>query len=125
MNRDLLGHRKRQLLFNAALVAGLFVLGSLCGWGARAWIGGLKDQRAQLERCVLTSKSSHANEDAGSRLAHIDVDVPACMNGAGYEKALDNESCSPAYWQGDVFCYLPKTHFGKLIHRLQLKAGER
>jgi hypothetical protein len=125
MNRDLVGHRKRQLLFNVALIAGLFALGSFCGVGARTWIGGLQEQRAQLQRCVLTSKSSHPGEDARSRLMHLDADVPACMNEAGYEEALDNGSCNPAYWQGDVSCYLPKSGLGKLIHRLQLKAGER
>jgi hypothetical protein len=109
----------RQTLFNAALIAGLFILGGLCGLGVRTWIGGLGVQHAQLERCILASKHAHAREDARSTLAHLDVEVPACMNAAGYEDALDNKSCSPASWQGDVFCYVPKSHLGKLIYRIE------
>jgi hypothetical protein len=109
----------RQTLFNAALIAGLFILGGLCGLGVRMWIGGLGVQHAQLERCILASKHAHAREDARSTLAHLDVEVPACMNAAGYEDALDNKSCSPASWQGDVFCYVPKSHLGKLIYRIE------
>jgi hypothetical protein len=125
MNLRLPAHDRRRILSNVALIAGLFGLGSLCGVGARTWIGGIEDQRAQLQRCVLTSRGSHPNEDARSRLTHLDADVPACMSEAGYEKALDNVSCSPAYWQGDASCYSPKSRLGKLIHRLQIKAGER
>jgi hypothetical protein len=110
---------KRQILFNAALIAGLFILGGLCGLGVRTWIGGLRVQHAQLERCILASKHSHPNEDARSTLAHLNMEVPACMNGAGYEKALNNKSCSPAFWQGDVYCYLPKSYLGKLIYRIE------
>jgi hypothetical protein len=110
---------KRQTLFNAALIAGLFILGGLCGLGARTWIGGLGVQHAQLERCILTSKHSHPNEDARSTLAHFDVEVPTCMNDAGYAKALDNQSCAPAFWQGDVFCYLPKSYLGRLVYRME------
>ncbi len=119
MKRDRVGHGQRQVFFNVAFIAGLFILGGLCGLGARRWLGGLKDQHAQLERCILTSKHSHPNEDARSTLAHLDVEVPACMNRAGYEKALDSKSCSPAFWQGDVFCYLPKSYLGKLIYRIE------
>ena len=109
---------KRQTLFYAALIAGLFILGGLCGLGVRTWIGGLGVQQARLERCVLDSKHSHAGEDARSTLAHLDTELPACMNAAGYERALDNKSCSPASWQGDVFCYVPKSYLGKLIYRI-------
>ncbi len=113
---------KRRTAVNVALLAGLFIAGGLCGLGARTWIGGLREQHAQLERCALASKQLHASEDARSRLAHLDVEVPACMNGAGYEKALGNRHCSPGIWQGDVFCYWPKSSLGKLIYRLQTSA---
>jgi len=109
----------RELPHNVALFAGLFVLGGFCGLGARTWIGGLGVQHAQLERCILASKHAHPNEDARSTLAHLDGEVPACMNAAGYEEALDNQSCAPVSWQGDVFCYSPKSHLGKLIFRLE------
>ena len=109
----------RQSLLKVALIAGLFIAGGLCGIGARMWIGGLNKQHAQLERCILAAKHSHLNEDARSTLAHLEVEVPACMNGAGYEKALDNKGCGPALWQGDVLCYLPKSFLGKLIYRIE------
>ena len=125
MKRDRVGHRKRQVFFNFALIAGLFILGGLCGLGARTWLGGLKDQHAQLERCSLTSKHSHPNEDPRSTLAHLAVEVPACMNGAGYVKALDNKGCGPALWQGDVFCYLPKSSLGKLIYRIETSSESK
>ena len=113
----------RQAFIKLVLIAGLFILGGLCGVGVRTWVGGLKGQHAHLERCILTSKQSHPNEEARSTLAHLEVEVPECMNRAGYEAALNNKSCAPALWQGNVFCYLPKSHLGKLIHRLE--AGER
>jgi hypothetical protein len=116
---------RRQTILNGAFIAGLFILGGLCGVGARTWIGGLGVQHAQLERCILTSKHSHLGEDARATLAHLAAEVPACMNGAGYEKALDNRGCVPAFWQGDVFCYLPKSHLGKLIYRLAELRAER
>jgi hypothetical protein len=108
----------RSYWVNGALIAGLFAAGGLCGVGARLWMGGLKAQHAQLERCLLASKHSSLDKDAQSTLARLEVEVPACMNGAGYEKALDNESCEPAMWQGDVFCYLPKSSLGRLIYRM-------
>ena len=114
-----MSNMRRQTIFNAAFIAGLFILGGLCGMGARTWIGGLGVQHAQLERCMLNSKHSHPGEDARSTLAHLDVEVPACMNAAGYEKALDNKSCSPAYWQGDLFCYVPRSYLAKLIYRIE------
>jgi hypothetical protein len=115
---------KRQTLFNAALIAGLLILGGLCGLGARMWIGGLGVQHAQLERCILASKQAHSHEDARSTLAHLDVEVPACMNGAGYERALNNKSCASAFWQGDVFCYLPKSYLGRLVYRIDATRAE-
>lgn len=125
-------HVTRQAVIKLVLIAGLFILGGLCGVGVRTWIGGLKDQHAHLERCILASKQSHPNEEARSTLAHLEVEVPVCMNGAGYEKALNNKSCAPALWQGDVFCYLPKSYLGRLIYRiesaaanLRVEAGER
>lgn len=108
----------RRNLFKTALIAGLFV-GSglvLVAIGLRTW--GLNEQRAQLHRCVLTSQQSHANDDARTKLAHLDAEIPECMAGAGYEKALDNDNCSLAVWQGDVFCYLPKSAVGKLIYKI-------
>jgi hypothetical protein len=115
----------RQILFNVALVAGLAILGGLCGLGVRIWVGGLKVQHAQLERCILNSKHSHSKEDARSTLAHLDAEVPACMNAAGYEKALDNQGCAPAFWQGDVFCYLPKSYLGKLVYRIEAASDRK
>jgi hypothetical protein len=115
----------RQTFFNVGLMAGLFILGGLCGLGVRTCIGGLRVQNAQLERCILTSKRSHPSGDARSRLAHLDVEVPACMNEAGYVKALNNKSCAPAFWQGDVFCYLPKSYLGKLIYRLEAASDRK
>ena len=41
------------------------------------------------------------------------------MAGAGYEKALNNNNCSLAVWQGDVYCYLPRSLVGKLIYKIQ------
>jgi len=109
----------RSYLFKAALIAGLFAAGGLCGVGARMWLGGLREQHAQLERCILAAKHSAPERDARSTLARLDLEVPACMNDSGYEKALNNESCEPAMWQGDVFCYLPKSAFGRLIYRIE------
>ncbi len=114
----------RRHLFHAALIAGLFVLGGLCGLGARIWIGGLGVQRAQLQRCILSSKHSHASEDTRSSLARLESEVPVCMNAAGYERALDNANCAREFWQGDVFCYLPKSRLGRLVYRLE-STGER
>jgi hypothetical protein len=116
---------RRPTLLNSAFIAGLFVVGGLCGAALHTWIGGLGVVHAQLERCILTSKHSHPGEDARASLAHLDVDVPACMDGTGYERALDNRGCGPASWQGDVFCYLPKSHLGKLIYRLAELRAER
>jgi hypothetical protein len=115
----------RQALLNVALIAGLLIAGGLCGVGARTWIGGLKKQHAQLERCVLDSKRSHPNEDARSALARLEAEVPACMSGAGYEKALNSGSCGRALWQGDVFCYLPKSFPGKLIFRIETSSQRK
>jgi hypothetical protein len=46
------------------------------------------------------------------------------MNGAGYEQALDSKSCGLKLWQGDVFCYAPKSFFGKLVYRIQIRKAE-
>src|SRR5580698_8863234 len=108
---------KRQTAVNVTLVAVLFIAGGLCGLGARTLVGGLGKQSAQLEQCALASRQSHANEEARSKLAHLVSDVPVCMNHAGYEKAPDNKNCSPTIWQGDVFCYVPKSYLGKLVYR--------
>jgi hypothetical protein len=58
-------------------------------------------------------------------LAHLDAEVPACMDASGYEQARGNQSCSAAYWQGDVFCYLPKGSLGKLIYRIEASAAAK
>jgi hypothetical protein len=107
----------KRALLTVALIAGLFVSGGLCGLAARK-IGGLDQQRAQLSRCVLASRQAHPNELPRDVLARLIVEVPACMNAAGYGQVVNNMSCSRAAWQGDVFCYVPKSHLGKLIYRL-------
>ena len=114
-----LAHRvvmRRELFRAVVIAAGLFIVGGLFGLGARTW--GLDEQRAQLHRCILTSQQSHPSDDARTKLAHLDVEVPECMAGAGYEKALNNDNCSLAVWQGDVYCYLPKSLVGKLMYRI-------
>ena len=110
-------------VFGVALIAGLFVAGGFCGMAARLWIGGRNAQHAQLERCVLASKHLHPNRDARATLARLDVEVPACMNGAGYEQALDNDGCESAMWQGNVFCYVPKSSVGRLIYRIESRSA--
>lgn len=116
---------KRDTARHVVLIVGLLIAGGLCGSGARLWIGGLNAQHAQLERCVLSSRQSHATEDAGYKLAHLDVEVPACMDAAGYEQALHNQSCGPALWQGNVFCYLPKSSLGKLVYRIEASSAAK
>jgi hypothetical protein len=118
-------HMGRQALLNVALIAGLLIAGGLCGVVARTWIGGLKKQHAQLERCALDSKHSNPNQDARSTLARLEVEVPVCMSEAGYEKALNNGSCGRALWQGDVFCYVPKSFLGKLIFRIETSSQRK
>ena len=115
---------KRNAARNVALIAGLFIAGGLCGVGV--WIGGVKQQYVQLEQCVLASRHSHQHEDARSVLAHLEAEVPMCMDGAGYERAISNENCSAALWQGNVFCYLPKSFLGKLVYRIETSShGQR
>lgn len=120
-----MSNETRRIFFPLALIAGLFIAGGFCGVGLRMWIGGLRQQHAQLERCVLDSRHSHANEDPRSTLARLEVEVPACMRGAGYEKTLNNKSCSRGPWQGDVFCYLPKSSLGKLIFLIETSHGTK
>ncbi|HTC44091.1 MAG TPA: hypothetical protein VK696_03500 [Steroidobacteraceae bacterium] len=110
------GEVKRGLL-TVALIAGLFVSGGLCGLAVRT-IGGLEQQRAQLNRCVLASRQAHPNERPRDALTRLMVQVPACMNEAGYEQVVNDMSCSREAWQGDVFCYVPKSYLRKLIYRL-------
>jgi len=40
------------------------------------------------------------------------------MEAAGYVKALDNDNCGLALWQGDVYCYLPKRFAGKPFYKM-------
>lgn len=107
------------------LLAVLLVAGGLCGIGVRHWIGGLNAQHAQLERCILSSRQSHQGQNARSMLAHLGAEVRECMHGAGYEQALNNPECGPAYWQGDVFCYLPNNSLGRLIYRIEASAASK
>jgi hypothetical protein len=107
----------KRALLTVALIAGLFVGGGLCGLAARK-IGGLDQQRAQLNRCVLASRQAHPNERPRDALAGLMAEVPACMNAAGYEQVVNNMSCGQEAWQGDVFCYVPKSYLGKLIYRI-------
>ena len=108
----------RRILFGVAVVAGLLIAGAACGVGMRVWVGGLNGQRARLHQCVVTSQQAHRNEDARSLLAHLQAEVPECMAAAGYDKALDNDHCDLAIWQGDVYCYLPKSSAGKLLYKI-------
>jgi hypothetical protein len=108
----------RRALVNVAFLGGLLIAGALCGAGLHR-IGGLGRQHVQLEQCILGSRHSHPNEAARSALTHLEAEVPSCMDAAGYEKALGNENCGPAMWQGDVFCYVPKSFLGKLVHRIE------
>ncbi len=116
---------RRRLFIDAAVLSVLLIAGALCGTAAHLWIGGLRAQHVQLERCIATTRQSHSNEDARSTLARLDADVPECMHAAGYESALDNRGCSPAFWQGDVFCYLPKSSLGKLIYRIEAASADK
>jgi len=119
------GALRRRLFFDAGVLLALLIAGALCGTAAHLWIGGLRAQHVQLERCIATTRQSHSNEDARSTLVHLDTDVPACMNAAGYESALNNQGCSPAFWQGDVFCYVPKSSLGKLIYRIEAASADK
>lgn len=119
------GGLRRRLCIDAAVLTVLLIAGVLCGTAAHSWIGGLRAQHVQLERCIATTRQSHSNEDARSTLAHLDTDVPACMHAAGYESALNNHGCSLAFWQGDVFCYLPKSSLGKLIYRIEAASADK
>lgn len=110
---------RRNLFKAVALIAGFVIAGGLVGIGARKWVRGLDEQHAQLHRCITASEQSHRNEDARALMEDLDRDVPECMDRAGYEKALDNDNCSLAVWQGDVYCYVPKSRVGKLIYKIQ------
>jgi hypothetical protein len=109
----------RRTLPSVALLAGLSIAGALCGAGMHRWVGGLGRQHAQLEQCVLASRRMHPNEAARSTLTRLEADVPNCMDAAGYEKELGNENCGAATWQGDVFCYMPRSFLGQLVYRLE------
>jgi hypothetical protein len=113
----------RRHLSKLALLAGLAVIGGLFGIGTRIWIGGLNGQHPQLEKCIRASQLSLPNEDTSSTMAHLVAQVPECMEEAGYEKALDNTNCGPVLWQGNVYCYLPKSFVGKLIYKIVTYSG--
>jgi len=112
-------------LSSVALLAGFLIAGALCGAGIQRWIGGLGRQHAQLEQCILASRHAHPNEAARSTLTRLEAEVPNCMDAAGYEKAFGNENCGPAMWQGDVFCYVPKSFLGKLVYRIETSAQKK
>lgn len=113
------GGLRRRILFDAGVLLALLIAGALCGAAAHKWIGGLRAQHVQLERCIAATRQAHSHDDVQSTLARLDSDVPACMHAAGYESALGNQGCGPSFWQGDVFCYVPKSSLGKLIYRIE------
>jgi hypothetical protein len=114
----------RRALVNVAFLGGLLIAGVLCGAGLHR-IGGLGRQHMQLEQCILASRHAHSNEAARSTLTYLEAEVPICMDAAGYEQALGNEHCGPVLWQGDVFCYVPKSFLGKLVYRVQSSAQKK
>jgi hypothetical protein len=115
----------RRALPSVALLVGLLIAGAFCGAGIHRWIGGLGRQRAQLEQCILASRHAHPNEAAQSALTRLEAEVPICMDAAGYEKLLAKENCGQAMWQGDVFCYAPKSFLGKLVQRVDTSAQKK
>jgi hypothetical protein len=115
---------RRRALVNAAFLGGLLIAGVLCGAGLHR-IGGFGRQHAQLEQCVLAVRHAHPNDAARSTLRHLEEEVPICMDAAGYEQALGNENCGPVMWQGDVFCYLPKSYVGRLVYRIETSAQKK
>jgi len=112
---------RRRALISVAFLGGLLIAGVLCGAGLQR-IGGLGRQHVQLERCILASRQAHPNEAARSALPHLEAEVPSCMELAGYEKDLADENCGPAMWQGDIFCYVPKSFLGRLVHRIEVSS---
>ena len=110
--------RHRRYLIGIAAIVGCIVAGGLAGTGLRLWSAGLNGQRAQLHECVVASQHAHPNEDAGKMLAHFQAEVPDCMNAAGYATALDNRDCDRTLWQGNVYCYMPKSRIGRWLFKL-------
>jgi hypothetical protein len=108
----------RRNLLKVGVIAGCVVAGLLAGTLARWWVGGLNGQRAQLHECVVAAQRTHPSEDAGKMLGSLQAEVPDCMDTAGYAKALDNSNCGRALWQGDVYCYEPKSRFGRLLFKI-------
>lgn len=110
--------RPRRYLAGIAVIVGCVAAGLLAGAGARWWVGGLAGQRAQLHECVVASQHAHPNEEAGKMLAYLQSEVPGCMDAAGYATALDNHNCTPALWQGNVYCYEPKSRIGRWLFKI-------
>jgi hypothetical protein len=108
----------RQHLTKIVFIVGCTVAGALIGGGTRWWSGGLNGQKGQLHECVLAAQQAHSNEAAGPMLAHLKTEVPDCMDQAGYAQALDSENCDRALWQGNVYCYAPKSRIGRLLFRV-------
>jgi hypothetical protein len=115
----------RRTLPSVALLAGLLIAGALCGAGIYRWVGGLGRQHAQLEQCILASRHAHPNEAAQSTLTRLEAEVPNCMEAAGYQRAIGDENCGTTIWQGDVFCYMPKSSLGKLVYRIETSAQKK
>jgi hypothetical protein len=109
----------RRNLSKVLVIVGCVIAGGAVGIAARWWVNGLNGQRAQLHQCVITSQQTHPNENAGAMLAHLKADVPDCMESAGYVTALDNKDCSHDLWQGNVYCYVPKSQVGRLLFKIE------
>jgi hypothetical protein len=101
------------------VIVGCVIAGGAVGLAARWWVNGLNGQRAQLHQCVLASQRSHPNENAESMLAHLNANVPDCMDPVGYAAALDNKDCGRELWQGNVYCYVPKNYVGSMLYKIE------
>jgi len=40
------------------------------------------------------------------------------MNTAGYATVLDNSNCGRTLWQGDVYCYEPKSRIARWLFKI-------
>ena len=82
------------------------------------WNGNFNPQRSQLGQCFVASQQSHGNTDPRSMMSYYETEIPECMENAGYEKALSNESCSQDLWVGDSHCYSPKSAIKRLLYKM-------
>jgi hypothetical protein len=115
---DRYGSLRRHLL-KVAVIVGCVIAGGAVAVGARWRVNSLNGQRAQLHQCVLSSQQAHPNEKAVSMLAHLEAEVPDCMDLAGYAAALDNKDCGRELWQGNVYCYVPKSRVGRWLFKIE------